>query len=106
MVTDSNIVKYLTYMKETMENSYVSNIAVKLRSEKDLDILVEVSCDEKIIPVILMIEANMYTRPALGAKKVTRMNNTISVLTNNDEVIKVFVYNKVDFDEITLGKLR
>lgn len=103
---DNNIIKYLIYMKEAMENSYIANIAVKLRSRLDTDIIVEVVSDEKLMPVLMMIEANMYTRPALNVKRVSRISNTISVLTNNNETIKIFVYNKEDFNEITLGKLK
>lgn len=104
--SDNNILKYILYMKEAMEHSYIANIAVKLRSKLDTDILVEVIGDDKVMPVLMMLEANMYTRPSLNAKRVSRIGNIISVLTHNNETIKIFVYNKEDFNEITLGKLK
>ena len=53
-----------------------------------------------------MIEANLYTRPMLKAKKVARLQNSLSVLTENDETIKIFVYSEAEFNEITQGRIK
>lgn len=104
--TENSIVNFIYYLKETMENNYIENIAVKFRSKLDMDVIVSVSENGKILPIIMMIEANLYTRPMLKAKKVARLQNSISVLTNNDETIKIYVYNENEFNEITQGKLK
>ena len=102
----NSIVNFIYYLKESMENNYIENIAVKFRSKLDMDVVVSVSENGKILPIIMMIEANLYTRPILNAKKVARLQNSISVLTHNNETIKIFVYNENEFDEITQGKLK
>ena len=104
--TENSIVNFIYYLKETMENNYIENIAVKFRSKLDMDVIVSVSENGKILPIIMMIEANLYTRPMLKAKKVARLQNSISVLTNNVETIKIYVYNENEFNEITQGKLK
>ena len=104
--TENSIVNFIYYLKETMENNYIENIAIKFRSKLDMDVIVSVSENGKILPIIMMIEANLYTRPMLKAKKVARLQNSISVLTNNDETIKIYVYNENEFNEITQGKLK
>lgn len=102
----NSIVEFIKYLKETMENDYIDNIVVKFRSKLDMDVIVAVSEPAKVAPIIMMIEANLYTRPMLKAKKVVRLQNSLSVLTHNDETIKIFVYDKAVFDEITQGKLK
>lgn len=102
----NSIVGFVYYLKETMENDYIDNIVVKFRSKLDMDVLVSVSTYEKITPIILMIEANLYTRPMLKAKKVARLQNSLSVLTENDETIKIFVYSEAEFNEITQGRIK
>ncbi len=103
---ENKILKFIYYLKEAMDNSYIDRIAIKVRSKKDMDILVEVNNTEKIVPVLMMIEANLYTRPLLNVSKVNRFNNTLALLTKSDETIKIFIYNTNDFEEITQGKLR
>lgn len=103
---ENSIVNFIYYLKETMENNYIENIAVKFRSKLDMDVIVSVSESGKILPVIIMIEANLYTRPMLKAKKVARLQNSMSVLTMNDETIKIFVYTESEFNEIVQGKLK
>lgn len=102
----NSVVSFIYYLKETMENDYIDNIVVKFRSKLDMDVLISVSIFEKITPIIMMIEANLYTRPMLKAKKVARLHNSLSVLTHNDETIKIFVYSKAEFNEITQGRIK
>ena len=107
MKVESNKVflKYLEFMNEAMNNDYIKNIVVKLRSKKDMDIIVEIDNIGKTLPISIMIEANMYTRPDLNAKKVARGENTVSVLTHSDETIKIFVYETNEFNTIVSGKV-
>ena len=70
-----------------------------------MDIIVEIDNIGKTLPISIMIEANMYTRPDLNAKKVARGENTVSVLTHSDETIKIFVYETNEFNTIVSGKV-
>lgn len=103
--SNKTFLKYLEYMNEAMANDYIKNIVVKLRSKKDMDIIVEIDDINKTLPITVMIEANMYTRPTLNVKKVARGKNTVSVLTNSDETIKIFVLDTDEFNTIVSGKI-
>jgi hypothetical protein len=104
--SENSIVKFIYYLKETLEHDYIENIAVKFRSKVDMDILIGVSDPSKILPVIMMIESNLYTRPMLHAKKVARGSNYISVLTESNETIKIWIYTIEVFNELTQGKVK
>lgn len=101
----NSIVKFIYYLQETMEHSYIENIVVKIRSKLDMDVLISVSSPDKILQAMMTIESNLYIKPMLKAKKVARLKNSISVLTHNDETIKIFIYDKDEFDEITKGRI-
>ena len=104
--TDNTQLNYLYYIKDAMINRYISNMVVKSHSENCLDIIVEVSHKDKINPIINMIEANIYTKKELRANEVCRVHNSINVTTSDNKTIRIFAYNKMDFNKIALGKLK
>lgn len=75
------IVKYLL---STVDNGYTEKLKFNNIDENSLNITIFVNNECKIRPVLMMIEANMYTRKELRACKVAYGNDMLTIDTFNN----------------------
>lgn len=77
---NKTIVKYLL---EALNNKYIDNILIDKVSDNLLKIQVVVNTTARIKPVLMMIEANMYTRKDLLAYSTKQFENKLIIKTFN-----------------------
>lgn len=78
---NKTIVKYLL---EALNNKYIDNILIDKASDNLLKIQVVVNTTARIKPVLMMIEANMYTRKDLLAYSTKQFENKLIINTFNN----------------------
>lgn len=78
---NKTIVKYLL---EALNNKYIDNILIDKVSDNLLKIQVVVNTTARIKPVLMMIEANMYTRKDLLAYSTKQFENKLVINTFNN----------------------
>ena len=83
-----NIIKYLL---EALNNRYLDELEVISNSGDLIKVLVIVNNEMLIRPVLMMIEANMYTRKELLAYRTVQEDNRLKINTFNnvDYIIEV-----------------
>lgn len=105
-VKQQSILRFMNYLNSMLKSEYVLNMALKVRSSKDLDIIIEVLDEGHKLPVLSMIEANIYTKQLLETKQISRGDKVMSILNIDDSVIKIFVYTPEEYSEITLDRAK
>lgn len=80
-MTDVTVIHYIL---SSIENNYIDKIEFTEVSESLIEVTAIVSNEMKIKPVMMMIEANMYTRNNLLAKKITYELDKIIIDTFNN----------------------
>lgn len=90
-MTDVTIIHYIL---SSIENKYIDKIEFTEVSESLIEVTAIVSNEMKIKPVMMMIEANMYTRNNLLAKKITCELDKIIIDTFNNIKYVIHVVTK------------
>ncbi len=88
-----------TLLNDLIKQGYIKNTLVKVKSQKDVDIIVStVSGNERFTRGI--IEANIYTKRELNVKSVKQHGENIMYLTNNGETIKIDVVSEEELNDL------
>ena len=93
-VKNTQILKYLTSLKDTGE---ASEVVIRLRSAKDIDVVIAVP-DEKLKIFKIMLESGFYTKPQLAVDIVNRRREKILLLTKDRVAYEIEVIGKTEFD--------
>lgn len=86
----------IKYIMQTVELGYIDSINFNSINQSSISLTVLVSHIEKIKPVMMMIEANMYVRKDILAKSVIYGNDTLTIETFNNITYVIFVKVKED----------
>ena len=84
----------VNYLLSAVENNYIDSININKVSTNNIHIEAKVSNEQKIQPVLWMIEANMYTKRELSAKNVNCNDNSIVIQLFDDTTYEICIKTK------------
>lgn len=91
---NTQVLEYFNNLKDTNK---IIEVAVRFRSSRDIDILVAVE-DDKVEISKILIESDLYTKPALQADIVNRQRGKILLLTKDKTTYEIEIISKSEFN--------
>lgn len=76
-------VPVIKYLLGATENNYIEKLEFKKVQTDNIEVDAIVSGEDRVMPVVMMIEANMYVKKDLLAINVENKNSTLKIETFN-----------------------
>lgn len=93
----SNI-QILNFLNELKSDGELTDVLVRLRSFKDVDIIC-ITEDSKLDITKIKIESSLYTKPYLNIDLINRNRGKILALTKDKVTYEISVISKSEFDK-------